>query len=145
MVRNQSDHKTQNNNRRQNSLVFFVLPFCNCKGTFEQGSSGTAQWPPDQTGVLLRLHLHFRAFSRGFCPKRLTVIHTDIHTLMAVAAMQGVDQHIRSSLGDQYLAQGHFADQGNQTSDLLITRLWNMYFPLQLTWSNTGLQNIHSG
>ena len=27
---------------------------------------------------------------------------------MAVAAMQGADQHIRRSLGVQYLAQGHF-------------------------------------
>ena len=40
-------------------------------------------------------HLHFRAFSRRFRPKRLTVIHT----LMAVAAMQRADQHIRNSLG----------------------------------------------
>ena len=39
------------------------------------------------------------AFSRHFCPKRLTVIHTHICTPMAVAAMQGADQHIRSSLG----------------------------------------------
>ena len=31
--------------------------------------------------------LHFTAFSRCFCPKRLTVIHTYIHT-MVVAAMQ---------------------------------------------------------
>ena len=45
------------------------------------------------------LHLHFRAFIRVFCPKRLTVTHTYIHTLMAVAAMQGADQHVRSSLG----------------------------------------------
>ena len=39
------------------------------------------------------LHLHFRAFSRH------TVIHTCIHTLMVVAAVQGADMHIRSSLG----------------------------------------------
>ena len=38
-------------------------------------------------------------FSRRFCPKQLTVIHTYIYTLMAVAAVQGADQHIRSSLG----------------------------------------------
>ena len=38
-------------------------------------------------------------FSRCICPKRLTVIHTNIHTLMAVAATQGAYQHIRSSLG----------------------------------------------
>ena len=41
----------------------------------------------------------FRALNRRFCPKRLTVIHTYVHTLMVVAAMQGVEQHIRSSLG----------------------------------------------
>ena len=29
---------------------------------------------------------------------RLTVIHTYVHTLMAVASMQGAEQHIRSSL-----------------------------------------------
>ena len=38
-------------------------------------------------------------FFGAFCPKQLTAIHTNIHTLMAVAAMQGADQHIRSSLG----------------------------------------------
>ena len=37
--------------------------------------------------------------SRRFCPKQLTVIHTYIHTLMAVAATQSANQHIRSSLG----------------------------------------------
>ena len=51
----------------------------------------------------LELDLHL-----GFCPKSLTVIHTYIHTLMAVDAMQGADQHTRSSLGVQYPAQGHF-------------------------------------
>ena len=30
---------------------------------------------------------------------KATVIPTYIHTLMVVAAMQGADQHIRSSLG----------------------------------------------
>ena len=40
----------------------------------------------------------FRAFSRRFCPKQLTVIQAYIHTLMAVVAMQGADQQIRSSL-----------------------------------------------
>ena len=38
---------------------------------------------------------HLRTFSRCFCPKRFT----EIHTLMSVAAMQGAAQHIRSSLG----------------------------------------------
>ena len=39
------------------------------------------------------------------------VIHTYIHTLMAVDVMHGADQHIRSSLGVQYLAQGLFNTQ----------------------------------
>ena len=43
-------------------------------------------------------------FSRRFCPKRLTVIHTYIHTLTAVAAVQGADQH-RSSLGFSVLPE----------------------------------------
>ena len=40
----------------------------------------------------------FTAFSRCLFPMQLTVIHTYIHTLMVVAAMQGADQQIRSSL-----------------------------------------------
>ena len=57
-------------------------------------------WCPE---LVIFLHL-----ADAFCPKRLTVIHTYIHTLMAVAAMQGAEQHIGSCLGIQYLAQGHF-------------------------------------
>ena len=38
-------------------------------------------------------------FTFSFCPKWLTIIHTYIHTLMVVAALQGPNQHIRSSLG----------------------------------------------
>ena len=45
----------------------------------------------------------FSAFSRCFCPRRLTVIHTFIRTLMVVVAIQGADQHIRSSLGFRIL------------------------------------------
>ena len=37
-----------------------------------------------------------------------TYSNSNIHTLMAVAAMQGADQHIKSSLGVQNLAKGHF-------------------------------------
>ena len=44
----------------------------------------------------------------------IIVIHAYIHTLTAVAAMQGADQHIRSSFGVQYLARGHFAMQTRQ-------------------------------
>ena len=43
------------------------------------------------------------------------IIHTNIHTLMAMAAMQGADQHIRSSLGFQYLAQELFDMQTRET------------------------------
>ena len=50
----------------------------------------------------------FTAFSRRFYPKRLRVINTCIHTLMAVAAMQGADQHIGNDLEVGYLAQGRF-------------------------------------
>ena len=47
-----------------------------------------------------------------------------IHTLMVVAAMQGADRTSRA-VWAQYLAQGDFdADQGNQTSDLMIARHW---------------------
>ena len=40
---------------------------------------------------------------------------------MAVAAMQGVDQHIRSSLEVQYLAQGHF---NMQTGGIEAATIW---------------------
>ena len=40
-------------------------------------------------------HLHL---ADTLCPKRLKVIHTYIDTLMAVAAMQGANQHIGSNL-----------------------------------------------
>ena len=55
-------------------------------------------------------------FRRPVCLKRLTVIHA----LMAVAAMQGADQHIRSGLGFSILPED--TDQENRTSDLQITR-----------------------
>ena len=84
------------------------------------------QWRWSVTFFSLYFTFTFRAF-RHFCPKRLTVIHTYIHTLMVVAAMRSADQHIRSSLRVRYLAQGHLhaeihADQGNRTSELPITR-----------------------
>ena len=48
------------------------------------------------TEQLFRIvHLHSGHLSDFFRPKWLTVIHT----LTAMAAMQGADQHIRSSLG----------------------------------------------
>ena len=51
----------------------------------------------------------FGTISRHFCPNQLTVIHTCIQTLMAVAAMQGADQHIRSSLGFSILPKDTLA------------------------------------
>ena len=47
------------------------------------------------------------AFSRRSLSK-VTYSNSYSHTVMAVAAMQGADQHIRSSFEVQYLAQGHF-------------------------------------
>ena len=44
-------------------------------------------------------HLKLAFIHLCFCPKRLTVIHT------LVAAMQGADQHIRSSLGFSILPE----------------------------------------
>ena len=38
----------------------------------------------------------------------LTIIQTYNHMLMAMAAMTGANQHVRSSFRVQYLAQGHF-------------------------------------
>ena len=56
----------------------------------------------------------------AFCPKRLTV--------MMVAAMQGIDQHIRSNLGFSILPKDTSTCRpGNQTNDLPITRRW--YYP----------------
>ena len=47
-------------------------------------------------------------FSRHFWPKRFTVIHTYIHTLMAVAATQVYWPAHQEQLRLQCLAQGHF-------------------------------------
>ena len=70
----------------------------------------------------------FRAFSIRFCPKRLTVIQTYIHTIMAVAAMQGANLQIRSSLVLVSCPRTLWhADQGNRPSDLLIT--WHWLYP----------------
>ena len=66
-------------------------------------------------------HLQFWASSRHFCPKLLTVIHT----LMAVATMQGPDQHIRSSLGFSILPKDTLTCWKRiWTSDLSITGCW---------------------
>ena len=70
-------------------------------------------------------YYYFRAFIRRFCPKELTVIHTYMHTLMAAAATQW---HL-STQGTVWVSVSSprtlwYVDEGNQTSDLLITRYW---------------------
>ena len=61
-------------------------------------------------------------------------IHTYIQTLMAVAAVQGANQNIRSS--SVFWTHQH-ADQRNCTSNLLITRCW--LYP----WATTALNTQH--
>ena len=84
-------------------------------------------------GNNLRDTFTFSTFIRYFCPKQLTVIQWYFHRLMAVAAMQGANQHIRSNLGFSILPTSFIldcpqtlwhADQGNRTSDLPLTWHW---------------------
>ena len=71
--------------------------------------------------------------------KAVTEIHTYIHTLMAVAAMQGAGQHIRSSVGFRNWPRTlRHADQGNRTSDLPNTRRW--LYP----WSTATLHSAQT-
>ena len=67
---------------------------------------GCFPWP-NRTAIIQQRSgtFTFRTFSWCFCPKRLTVIHTYIHTLLAVAAMQDTDHHIRSSWGFNILSE----------------------------------------
>ena len=82
-------------------------------------------WDVRPSAAISHSHfIHFSAVIRHFCPKRLTVIQT-FHTLMAVVAMQGADQHSRSSLEFSNLAQGRFGhaarrEPGFETSNLPI-------------------------
>ena len=64
-----------------------------------QSGSSTPNWE-NQPHCDCIFTFTLRAFSRRVCPT-----HTDIHTLMAVAAMQGADQHIRSSSGFSILPE----------------------------------------
>ena len=64
----------------------------------------------------------FAAFSRHPCPKWLTVIHTFIHMLMVVAAMQGADQqHIRSSLGFSILPKDTLTHRPGGSNQMTIS------------------------
>ena len=73
------------------------------------------------TGCCFNLHFTFtfKAFSRRFC-------HTYICTLMAVAAMQGANQHTSGAVWGSVSCPKtlRHADQGNRTSDFPITWPW---------------------
>ena len=75
--------------------------------------------PPKKRQFKHWSHLHLRAFSECLCPKRLTVIQTYFHTLMVVAAMQGADQHIRSSLGFSILPKDTLACNPGESNQRL--------------------------
>ena len=59
------------------------------------------------------LHIYILGHFQTLLSKA-TYSNSYIDTLMAVAAMQGADQHIRSWFGVQYLAQGHFDMQARE-------------------------------
>ena len=71
-------------------------------------------------------------FIRRFCTKRLNVILANNHTLMVVAAMQGANQHIRSSFMVQYLAQRHFDIRPGQLNKTLVLPLSRRRRPCHL-------------
>ena len=76
----------------------FTQDSCKCRTqeaevTGSLSSLNTLYWFYTVWYIYIKLFIIFRAFVRRFCPKEFTVIHTYFHTLMAVAAMQGADQH----------------------------------------------------
>ena len=92
------------------------------------------------------LHLHFRAFSRRFCPKRLTVIYTYIDTMMAVAVKLDADQYIRSSLGFSFLPKDTLKcrpeDSNQWPSDK--SNQFYLYSPESQSHCLNGLHNLYS-
>ena len=76
------------------------------------GNVGARFWRRRITSVIKK-----KTTERCFGSKRLAVIHTYIHTLIEVAAWQGADQHIRSSLRFSTLPKDTWT-----TSNLLIRR-----------------------
>ena len=87
-----------------------------------------------QTQTHLKAHLHFRAFIRQFGPKWRTVIHTYIHTLIVVAAMQLLTSTSGAGWGSVSCPRTlQHADQGNWTSGLQITKCW-LYPWAPSTW-----------
>ena len=74
----------------------------------------------------------FTAFSRRFCPKQLTVIHTFTHWWRWLPC-KVLTSTIRSSFGVQYLAQGHF---NTQTRGIEPAALWETRRLLYPRWSH---------
>ena len=81
----------------------------------------------------------FTAFSRHFCPKWLTVIHTNIHTLMPVATSTS-----GAVFGIHYLAQGHFDMQIREMNSIKAQKKDKklmfviIFFAGKGTWSGYG-------
>ena len=101
-----------------------IIP-CRVDTSLKTSSAQTEQNILWFTGIYwIFLHLTFYlAFSRRFCPKPLTIIHTYIHALMAVVVMQAHQEQFGVQWGSCPRTLWH-VDQGNQTSDLPITRHW---------------------
>ena len=87
----------------------------------DQAQSSVKSVPTVFLRGTIYIYITFSSFSRYVWPKRLTVIHTYIHTLMAMAAMQGADQHIRSIFLPK---DPSTCRPGERTSNLPITSCW---------------------
>ena len=79
--------------------------------------------PGGVCSIFTYLHL---VHSDVLCLKQITAMYTYIHTVMAVTAVQGDNQRIRSSLGFSILPKDSLTcrPRGNRTSSLPITRHW---------------------
>ena len=93
-----------------------------------------------------RFAFTFRAFSRCLCTKPLTINHTYISTLMAVAAMQGANQHIRSNLGFSILPNDTITcrprDLNQRPKKTLALPLIHRMLPAHLAARQTFLSHI---
>ena len=76
-----------------------------------------------------------------FCPKRLTVIHTYIHWWLPCKVQTSTSGAVWGSLS--YPMTLRHADQGNQTSNLPITRCWLALTCMNL-WHKLIFATFHS-
>ena len=83
----------------------------------------------DQTQSPTALNLDL-TFIRSFCPKPLTVIHSYSHTLMVLTSTPGA---VWGSVSCSRTLR--HADQGNWTSNLLMTRRWLNPWSTAITWA----------